>query len=98
MRRVSLFMMTSADGFFEGPNHELNWHNVDEEFLTFAAQQLREADMLLFGKRTYDMMAAYWPTEEVIKNDPVVASLMNSMPKLVFSKTTDSADWNNTRL
>jgi dihydrofolate reductase len=44
------------------------------------------------------MKAAYWSSPVAIKEDPVVAGLMNSMPKIVFSKTPASAVWNNTRL
>src|SRR4030095_7921272 len=43
-------------------------------------------------------MASYWPTESAIKDDPIVAGLMNSLPKIVFSKTLDKAEWNNSRL
>ena len=43
-------------------------------------------------------MKSYWPTPEAMKNDPVVAEKMNSLPKVVFSRTLDKADWNNTTL
>src|SRR4030095_3179860 len=43
-------------------------------------------------------MANYWPTENAIKNDPMIADLMNSLPKIVFSKTLEKAEWNNTRV
>ena len=56
------------------------------------------ADALLLGRITYQMMASYWPTEEAIKNDPIVAGQMNRSPKIVFSRTLAKADWNNTRL
>jgi dihydrofolate reductase len=43
-------------------------------------------------------MASYWPTPLAVKNDPVVAEGMNSLPKVVFSRTMEKALWNNTRL
>ena len=98
MRKVFLFMMVTLDGFFEGPNHEIDWHNVDEEFNDFAIQQLDEVGMLLFGRVTYELMASYWPTPSAKEDDPVVADKMNSVPKLVFSKTLDKVEWSNTRL
>jgi dihydrofolate reductase len=98
MRKLFLFMMVSLDGFFEGPNHELDWHNVDAEFNEFAAGQLNEVDILLFGRRTYQLMAGYWPTQLARENDPVVAEKMNNLPKIVFSKTLEKAEWNNSRL
>jgi dihydrofolate reductase len=98
MRKVIFFMLTSLDGYFEGPNHEIDWHNTDEEFQEFAIEQTSQAGILLFGRVTYEMMASYWPTKQAIESDPVVASLMNSLPKIVFSKTLARADWQNTRL
>ena len=98
MRKVFLFNMTTLDGFFEGPNQDISWHNVDEEFNDFAIEQLNEISTLLFGRVTYQVMASYWPTEFAIKGDPIVAGLMNSLSKIVFSKTLDEAGWNNTKL
>lgn len=90
--------MVTLDGFFEGPNGELDWHNVDEEFNEFAIAQLDSADTLLFGRVTYQMMASYWPTPAAMADDPTVAGKMNGMSKIVFSRTLVNAEWNNTRL
>jgi dihydrofolate reductase len=98
MRKIFLFMMVSLDGFFEGPNGDVSWHNVDDEFNEFAVQQLNEVDTLLFGRKTYQGMASYWPTKAARRNDPVVAGLMNSTPKIVISKTLETVEWENTRL
>lgn len=98
MRKLIFFMMTSLDGFYEGPGHSIDWHNVDEEFNEFANAQLDSVDVLLFGRVTYEGMAAYWPTAMAVKDDPVIAAAMNSKAKLVFSRTLASADWQNTRL
>jgi len=98
MRKVIFFMLTSLDGYFEGPNRELDWHNVDEEFDQFAIEQLNSAGILLFGRVTYEMMASFWSSSYAIETDPIVANLMNCMPKIVFSKTLSSADWQNTQL
>jgi dihydrofolate reductase len=98
MRNIYLFNMMTLDGFFEGANNEIDWHKVDGEFNEFAEHQLNGTDTLLFGRRTYDLMASYWPTEAAITNDPTIAEKMNAMPKIVFSKTLSKAEWNNTRL
>lgn len=90
--------MISLDGFFEGPSKEIDWHNVDIEFNEFARHQLKEVDILLFGRVTYELMANYWPREFAIKNDKIIANKMNSIAKIVFSKTLEKADWNNTVL
>ena len=73
-------MMITLDGFFEGPNQEIDWHNVDEEFNEFAIHQLDDVDTLLFGRVTYQGMASYWPTpfakepEESVKSPPKFAT------------------------
>ncbi len=98
MRKLFSFNMVTLDGFFEGPNREIDWHNVDGEFNEFAIEQTSAVDMLLFGRVTYQLMASYWPTPSAIADDPIVANLMNRLPKIVFSRTLEKAEWNNTRL
>ncbi len=48
---------------------------------------------LLFGRKTYEGMAGYWSTAT-----GEVAEFMNSIPKVVFSNTLETAGWSNTRL
>src|SRR5690554_221654 len=98
MGQLIFFNMMSLDGFFESKNKELDWHNVDIEFNEFAAEQLNCADNLIFGRKTYELMAKYWPTKQAISNDPVIAEKMNAIKKNVFSITMDKANWQNTNL
>lgn len=99
MRKLYLFNMMTRDGFFEGPTKwDLSWHTVDAEFNRFAIEQLDSTDIILFGRATYEGMAGYWSSENAIKNDPIVADKMNSISKIVFSKTLTRAEWNNTKL
>ncbi len=94
MRRVIVSNLVTLDGYYEGPGHELDWHVVDDEFLAYAKDMLRDADSLLFGAVTYQLMAGYWPTAPRHE----IADQMNGLPKIVFSKTLKSADWNNSQL
>ncbi len=98
MRKLFSFNMVTLDGFFEGPNQDIGWHHVDEEFNQFAIEQTSSVDTILFGRVTYEGMASYWPTSAAITDDPVIADLMNRLPKIVFSRTLQKAEWNNTRL
>jgi len=54
--------------------------------------------VLLFGRRTYEMMVSYWPTPFAKERDPVVAEHMNRMPKLVASRSLERAAWENTTI
>jgi dihydrofolate reductase len=98
MRKLFIFNFITLDGYFEGTNRDLSWHNVDSEFQQFAIEQLDTIDLLLFGRVTYEMMAAYWTTEDAKTNDPIVAGKMNSTAKIVFSKTLQKAEWENSTL
>lgn len=98
VRKVVLFNLISLDGYFSGPQGEIDWHHVDEEFNQFAIHQLEEVGVLLFGRTTYDLMASFWPTQQALENDPVVANKMNTLPKIVFSRTLSTVTWQNTRL
>jgi dihydrofolate reductase len=98
MAKLILFNMVTLDGYFEGRNADISWHNVDEEFNEFAIAQMKTAATLMFGRKTYELMESYWPTNEAINDDPVVAAMMNNFDKIVFSKTLGKAGWNNTRL
>ena len=90
--------MVTLDGYYEGPNREIDWHNVDAEFNDYAMHFLNSVDVLLFGRITYQLMASYWPTSAALTDDPIVAGKMNSLSKIVVSKTLEKAEWNNTRL
>lgn len=98
MRQLIMFNMVSLDGFFAGPDGDINWHNVDQEFNEFAIDQLNSASGLLFGRVTYQLMASYWPTEAALHDDPLVARKMNSLPKIVASRTLDKVEWNNSTI
>ncbi|HEX7621173.1 MAG TPA: dihydrofolate reductase family protein [Anaerolineales bacterium] len=98
MGKIIVFNLTTLDGHYEGPNREIDWHHVNEEFNNFSIGQLNNADTLIFGRVTYELMANYWPTPAATTNDPIVASKMNSLPKIVVSKTLTKANWLNTRL
>src|SRR5512133_2007375 len=98
MRNVVMFNLITLDGFFECPNADISWHNVDEEFNTYAITQWNACSGLIFSQKTYQLMASYWPTPDGIRDDPVVAGKMNALPKFVFSRTLSQVDWNNTQL
>ena len=98
MRPIYAFIVQTVDGYYEGPNGEFDWPNVDDEFNEFAISQLNDIDTLIFGRATYEGMASYWPTPAALDDDPLIADRMNNIPKVVFSSSLDSADWQNTRL
>lgn len=91
----------TLDGYFEGSQHwDLSFHDLvwGEELRQFCVKQLQSARCLVFGRVTYEGMAAYWQTDEAKNRHPDIAQLMNSLPKLVFSRTLHQVDWNNSTI
>ena len=101
MRRLIVFNMISLDGYFVDENGDMSWAHSDRsndaEFNEFVQNNAKGGGELLFGRKTYELMASYWPTPAAMNNDPVVAEGMNNMTKVVFSRTMDKAAWKNTR-
>ena len=94
MKKVIFQMSISIDGYMEGPGREIDWHIVDDEFNAYAVETLKATDVAIMGRRTYELMAGYWPTAD----DDSVKEQMNGKPKLVFSRTLKRVDWQNSRL
>jgi dihydrofolate reductase len=101
MRRVIFSIPITIDGYIEGPNRELDWVIPDDELHDFYADMLRNSDLILYGRVTYELMLSYWPNAP---SDPAVTAAMrrfaealNPLPKVVYSTTLNTVDW-NTRL
>ena len=91
-----MWNVITLDGYFEGDkNWDLSFHELvwGPELERISIEQLKTADYLVFGRVTYEGMAAYWKTKK-----GEIAELMNEIPKLVCSRTLTSVDWNNSTL
>jgi dihydrofolate reductase len=93
MRTIFWQMMVTLDGFVEGPNGELDWHVVDDDFQRYVDEMLASIDTILLGRVTYEGFAGYWPSA----TEPE-ARRMNELRKIVFSKTLETAEWNNSAI
>jgi dihydrofolate reductase len=99
MRKIIVFNHVTLDGYFVDMNGDMSWaHKQDAEWNAFVADNAKGDATLLFGRITYELMASWWPTPQAMESMPVVAEQMNSLPKVVFSRTLDEASWNNTKL
>lgn len=99
MGKLAYTMNVSLDGYVDTPEHALDWADVDEEVHAWFNDLAREADAFLYGRRMYEVMAAYWPTA---LSDPGAtpatvdfARIWSPKPKVVFSSTLASVDWNS---
>ena len=103
MRKLVAFTIVSLDGYFAGPNGEIDWFKTsDDEDNAFAHEQADPASTLIFGRTTYEMMKSFWPAPFAIQGDPVIAGVMNNAQKIVFSRTMkpeeDGPVWKNVRV
>lgn len=101
MRKIVMLNRISLDGFFAGPNGEIDWFIHDPE-VDQAAHEMMQPDTLLLGRLTYQMFESYWPPVAEDPNAPpearVVADELNQMTKIVFSRSLGDVTWQNTQL
>ncbi|HET8909493.1 MAG TPA: dihydrofolate reductase family protein [Ktedonobacterales bacterium] len=92
MRKIVVSEFLSADGVMEAPD---TWQFPfqTEEMGAITERQIRDTDAFLLGRVTYEIFAAFWPTQT--HNEFGVADKLNSAPKYVVSTTLQKADWNN---
>lgn len=99
MRKLSVFDHVSLDGFFVDAKGDMSWaHKQDDEWNAFTSGNATGEGELLFGRVTYQMMAAFWPTPAAAEMLPDVAAGMNAMRKYVVSRTLSTVTWQNTTL
>jgi dihydrofolate reductase len=101
MPKLIVFNTISTDGYFTDKNNDMSWAHQgdpDPEFDEFVAGNASGGGVLVFGRKTYELMASFWPTPAAAEQMPVVARGMNSRRKVVFSRTLEEASWSNTRL
>jgi dihydrofolate reductase len=101
MHKLIVFNHISLDGYFTDAKNDMSFANnvrPDAEWEAFVAGNASGGGTLVFGRITYEMMASFWPTPAAEERMPFVAHQMNAFKKVVFSRTLDMAEWNNTRL
>jgi dihydrofolate reductase len=114
MRQIKVFDWLTADGYFAGPDGNLNWVVPDDEHARSAAEGISRFDTVLFGRRTYELFAEFWPHAlddddgstvpgphhpgRRSKEHRVIAVALNEMTKVVFSRTLKEATWQNSRI
>lgn len=101
MRKLIVFNHISLDGYFTDSKGDMSFANnatPDPEWDAFVKSNAGNGGTLVFGRITYQLMASFWPTPAAAESMPVVAERMNSLQKIVFSRTLKDVSWKNTRL
>ena len=98
MRTITSFTFLTINGYYKGLNEDISWHIHGGEGTKMSEDQLEADNILLFGRRTYEMMAGFWPTEMAYQLYPEVAAGMNRAEKIVLSNSLQTADWSPTTI
>jgi len=98
MGKLSVFNFMTLNGFYKGADDGIQWHRHGAEESDYAKEGANSRSTLLFGRKTYEMMASFWPTPMAEQMQPETAKGMNASSKIVFSRTLKHAAWQNTRI
>ena len=102
MRRIVLFMHSSLDGFVAGPRGEMDWIHVDEEIFDYVSRHTELTDTALYGRVTYQMMEAYWPTAgddpNASRHDKQHSAWYKNVSKVVLSRSMKGDKLPNTTI
>lgn len=101
MRNIIVQEYVTLDAFIEDPDDQaMKWvtSRFSADLATEIARWAENADTILLGRKTYQIFNSYWPTEMARKIDPVMFDHINNSQKIVFSKTLQGVEWNNTNL
>lgn len=98
MRKLTAYNFLTLNGFFKGPNEDTGWHTHGEEEAKYSEEALAYDSILLFGRKTYEMMASFWPTPQAKELFPKVSEGMNKAEKIVFSTSPFEPEWENTQV
>jgi dihydrofolate reductase len=94
-----MFNNISLDGYFVDADGDMSWAHAggdDPEMGEFTSKNASGGGALIFGRVTYELMKAFWPTPMAAQMMPEVARGMNAARKYVFSRTVKDSDWANT--
>jgi dihydrofolate reductase len=110
MGRIVVLNRISLDGYYAGPNGELDWTVEDPELdryvmdpdLGQGEHNPAPPDTVVFGRVTYDLFEQYWPhvaaNPSAGEGERRMADALGAMSKVVFSTTRKDVTWQNSRL
>jgi dihydrofolate reductase len=104
MRKIITTTWVSLDGYIAGPKGEMDWIGAiyDEAMGIYEDAVVSTADTLILGRVTYQSFAGSWPhvpdNPKASEGEKIYARKLNAMRKLVFSRTLERVEWNNSSL
>jgi dihydrofolate reductase len=97
MRNVIFAINTTLDGCVDHTKQ-----GADDETHEYFTDLLREGDLLVYGRKTYQLMVPFWPevarSQSMDRASNEFAQVFDSLKKIVFSRSLDSVEDRNTRI
>src|ERR1700752_3080528 len=101
MRKLTFGMNMSLDGYIAAPGDDLGWSVPSDELFQWWSDRVGATGLALYGRKLWETMSSHWPTADqqpgVTPAEVEYARRWRDMPKVVFSSTISTVDW-NTRL
>src|SRR5262245_58327444 len=100
MRKLRVFESLSVDGFFAARDGAMDWASAvpqSADYRDWVGKNASGGGELLLGRKTYEMMRAFWPTPAAAAQMPEVAAGMTAATKHVATHTSVPGEWANTR-
>ncbi|HEY4967378.1 MAG TPA: dihydrofolate reductase family protein [Puia sp.] len=102
MRKLSVFMHVSVDGFTARPDGAIDWIQIGDEMFNYALERTEKSDAALYGRKTYEVMDAYWPTAadqpNASKHDIEHSTWYKAVNKYVVSETMRGKQLEKTKI
>jgi dihydrofolate reductase len=102
MRKLKLQVQTTVDGFIAGPNGEMDWMALPwtDDLNSYVEELTDSIDCIVLGRRLAEGFIPYWASVAADPENPDVASgrVFTDTPKVVFTKTLETSEWENTVL
>jgi dihydrofolate reductase len=98
VRKLTYGMNLSRDGYIATPDNDLGWSLPSDELFQWWSDRVAATDLALYGRKLWDTMSSHWPTADqqpgATPAQVEFANRWRNMPKVVFSSTTSTVDWN----
>ena len=97
MRKIVLLEHISLDGYMADANGDIRWIRFNDELAAFGHRATARCDAVIYGRKTYEMMAAYWPAAGeragATEHERTHSAWVNGAERYVVSRSLQSAPW-----
>jgi dihydrofolate reductase len=98
MRKLTFGMNVTLDGYIAASGDDLGWSAPSDELFQWWSDRVAATGLALYGRKLWETMSSHWPSADTQRGatraEIEFASRWRNMPKVVFSSTISTVDWN----